>query len=102
VHSADVTSVSPDSLDDRRSFLGRTWFTRPDVVAAGLVADYERPAYGRFRQFGHLVNFSETPGRIGGPPPLLGQQSRQVPGELGYSAEEIDDLRERGVTLWPD
>ena len=41
---------------------GRTWFAQPDLIAAGLVADYEHPTYGRFRQFGHLVNLSETPG----------------------------------------
>jgi crotonobetainyl-CoA:carnitine CoA-transferase CaiB-like acyl-CoA transferase len=80
---------------------GRTWFTQPDVVAAGLVADYEHPTYGRFRQFGHLVNLSETPGRIGGPPPLLGQHSREVLAELGYSPEETEKLRDRGVTVWP-
>ena len=81
---------------------GRTWFGQPDLVAAGLVADYEHPQYGRFRQFGHLVNLSETPGRIGGPPPLLGQHSREVLTELGYADDEIQTLRERGVTLWPD
>jgi crotonobetainyl-CoA:carnitine CoA-transferase CaiB-like acyl-CoA transferase len=81
---------------------GRTWFDRPDLVAAGLVADYEHPQYGRFRQFGHLVHLSDTPGRIAGPPPLLGQHSREVLAELGYSPEQIGQLRERGVTRWPD
>jgi crotonobetainyl-CoA:carnitine CoA-transferase CaiB-like acyl-CoA transferase len=81
---------------------GRDWFSQPDLVAAGLVADYVHPRYGRFRQFGHLVHFSETPGRIGGPPPLLGQHSRQVLEDLGYSTAEIDDLRAKGVTLWPE
>jgi len=80
----------------------RTWLTQPDVVAAGLVAEYAHPTYGRFRQFGHLVNFSETPGRIAGPPPLLGQHSREVLAELGYSTDEIESLRERRATLWPD
>jgi crotonobetainyl-CoA:carnitine CoA-transferase CaiB-like acyl-CoA transferase len=81
---------------------GRTWLRQPDVVAAGLVADYEHPTYGRFRQFGHLVNLSETPGRIGGPPPRLGEHSREVLALLGYSPEEIEGLRARGVTCWPD
>ena len=81
---------------------GRTWLRQVDIVAAGLVADYVHPTYGRFRQFGHLVNLSETPGRIAGPPPLLGQHSREVLAELGYSPEEIHGLRERGVTLWPE
>jgi crotonobetainyl-CoA:carnitine CoA-transferase CaiB-like acyl-CoA transferase len=80
----------------------RTWFTQPDLVAAGLVAEYQHPTYGRFRQFGSLVDLSETPGRIAGPPPLLGEHSRQVLAELGYSDSEIDTLRDRGVTLWPD
>jgi crotonobetainyl-CoA:carnitine CoA-transferase CaiB-like acyl-CoA transferase len=80
----------------------RTWFTQPDLVAAGLVADYEHPTYGRFRQFGSLVDLSETPGRIAGPPPLLGQHSREVLTHLGYSDAEIQTLREQGVTLWPD
>jgi crotonobetainyl-CoA:carnitine CoA-transferase CaiB-like acyl-CoA transferase len=81
---------------------GRAWLRQPDVVAAGLVADYVHPTYGRFRQFGHLVNLSETPGRIGGPPPRLGEHSREVLAGLGYSPGEIEDLRERGVTLWPE
>jgi crotonobetainyl-CoA:carnitine CoA-transferase CaiB-like acyl-CoA transferase len=81
---------------------GKTWFDQPDLVAAGLVADYPHPKYGRFRQFGHLVHFSDTPGEIAGPPPLLGQHSRQVLTSLGYSEEEIQALRDKGVTLWPD
>ena len=80
----------------------RTWFTQPDLVAAGLVADYQHPQYGRFRQFGHLVNLSDTPGEIGGPPPLLGEHSREVLAELGYREAEIQHLRDLGVTLWPD
>jgi crotonobetainyl-CoA:carnitine CoA-transferase CaiB-like acyl-CoA transferase len=81
---------------------GRTWVTQPDVVRAGLVADYDHPTYGRFRQFGHLVHLSETPGRIAGPPPLLGQHSREILAELGYAPGEIERLRARGVTVWPD
>ncbi len=81
---------------------GRTWFDQPDLIAAGLVADYQHPRYGRFRQFGELIHFSDTPGRIGGPPPLLGQHSYQVLTGLGYSTGEIETLRHKGVTLWPE
>jgi crotonobetainyl-CoA:carnitine CoA-transferase CaiB-like acyl-CoA transferase len=80
--------------------MGSAWFDQPDLIAAGLVADYMHPQYGRFRQFGHLINFSETPGRIAGPPPLLGQHSYQVLVELGYTPEQIETLRDKGVTRW--
>ncbi len=78
-----------------------TWFDDPDLIANGLVADYHHPEYGRFRQFGQLVHFSATPGRIAGPPPRLGEHSVSVLTELGYTRAEIDDLRARGVTTWP-
>jgi len=48
------------------------------------------------------VHFSETPGHIGGPPPLLGEHSREVLRELGYTSAEIEELRRSGVTTWPE
>jgi crotonobetainyl-CoA:carnitine CoA-transferase CaiB-like acyl-CoA transferase len=78
-----------------------SWFDDPELVANGLVADYQHPEYGRFRQFGHLVHFSETPGNIAGPPPRLGENSVDVLKHLGYSDDAIADLGARGVTTWP-
>jgi crotonobetainyl-CoA:carnitine CoA-transferase CaiB-like acyl-CoA transferase len=98
----DVLDAAGVPVEMAREDARRTWFTQPDLVAAGLVADYEHPTYGRFRQFGHLVNFSETPGHLAGPPPLLGQHSREVLAMLGYSDAEMQQLRDHGVTLWPD
>ncbi len=98
----DVLDAAGVPVEMAREDARRTWFTQPDLVAAGLVADYVHPTYGRFRQFGHLVGLSETPGRIAGPPPLLGQHSREVLADLGYTDAEIADLRDLGVTLWPD
>jgi len=77
------------------------WLHDPELVAQGLVADYPHPEYGRFRQVGHLLHFSETPGKIWGPPPRLGEHSRQVLDELGYTPDEMERLRELGVTTWP-
>jgi crotonobetainyl-CoA:carnitine CoA-transferase CaiB-like acyl-CoA transferase len=78
------------------------WLHDPDLIAKGLVVEYQHPEYGRMRQFGHLLNFSETPGKIWGPPPRLGEHSKEVLAELGYSADQMSDLRTRGVTTWPD
>ncbi len=39
----------------------------PTTSQLGMVAHYEHPLLGDMRQFGELIDFSETPGRIGGP-----------------------------------
>jgi crotonobetainyl-CoA:carnitine CoA-transferase CaiB-like acyl-CoA transferase len=39
-----------------------------DNERLGLVAEYEHPIMGMMRQFGDLIQFSETPGHIDGPP----------------------------------
>ena len=72
-----------------------------DNVRLGLVAEYEHPLYGRTRQFGHLVDFSETPGRIAGPAPLVGQHTREVLDGIGLTQREIDELVAAGVAYEP-
>jgi len=72
-----------------------------DNVALGMVASYEHPLMGVLRQFGELVHFSDTPGRITGPPPLVGQDTREILEWLGHEATEIDGLKADGVVTWP-
>ena len=73
-----------------------------DNVELGLVARYAHPILGEMRQFGELIDFSETPGRIAGPPPLVGQDTRAVLRELGHHDPEIDALIADGVCYEPD
>jgi crotonobetainyl-CoA:carnitine CoA-transferase CaiB-like acyl-CoA transferase len=63
----------------------------------GLVAEYAHPTLGRMRQFGTLIDFSETPTGPYAPAPMLGQHTRPLMVRLGYSTDEIDDLVERGI-----
>jgi crotonobetainyl-CoA:carnitine CoA-transferase CaiB-like acyl-CoA transferase len=49
------------------------------------------------KALGHPVKFSETPGEMKRPAPLLGQHTREVLGGLGYSAAEIDALVKEGA-----
>jgi hypothetical protein len=44
-------------------------------------------------------DFSETPGRVQGPPVFVGQESREILREVGYSDEQIDALCADGVVL---
>jgi crotonobetainyl-CoA:carnitine CoA-transferase CaiB-like acyl-CoA transferase len=73
-----------------------------DNVACGLTEEYEHPVLGTLRQFGRLIDFSETPGHIAGPPPLVGQHTREILRWLGYDDIRIDALREAGVVYEPD
>jgi crotonobetainyl-CoA:carnitine CoA-transferase CaiB-like acyl-CoA transferase len=73
-----------------------------DNVELGLVARYAHPVMGEMRQFGELIDFSETPGRIAGPPPLVGQDTRAVLRELGHKDPEIDGLIADNVCYEPD
>jgi crotonobetainyl-CoA:carnitine CoA-transferase CaiB-like acyl-CoA transferase len=73
-----------------------------DNVALGLVAEYQHPIYGKTRQFGHLIDFSETQGRIAGPAPLVGQHTREILDGIGLSQTEIDGLVHSGVAYEPD
>ncbi|MFN8035104.1 MAG: CoA transferase [Acidimicrobiia bacterium] len=73
-----------------------------DNVALGLVAEYEHPTLGRLRQFGSVIDFSDTPGRIYGPPPILGEHTRAVLHWVGHDDAAVDTLREAGVVFEPD
>ncbi len=81
---------------------GQSFLFDSDNVALGLVADYEHGRLGRMRQFGSTINFSDTPGQIFGPAPLVGEHSRQILEDLGFSGADQENLRKAGVVYWPD
>jgi crotonobetainyl-CoA:carnitine CoA-transferase CaiB-like acyl-CoA transferase len=81
---------------------GRAVFSDADNVRLGLVTSYEHAVLGRLGQFGHLITFSETPGRIAGPPPLVGEHGRAILQEAGYRDGDIDALIASGVVYEPD
>src|SRR5271165_3816087 len=67
----------------------------PAVVANGYVTEIAYPKHGRtLKVHGTPWQFSATPARIG-IAPELGTDNAEVLGELGYSADQIGDLRER-------
>ena len=46
---------------------------------------------------GSALHVDGAPLPVRAPAPRLGEHNAEVLGELGYSADEIDQLRERGV-----
>jgi crotonobetainyl-CoA:carnitine CoA-transferase CaiB-like acyl-CoA transferase len=73
-----------------------------DNERLGLVAEYVHPIVGVMRQFGDLIRFSETPGNITGPPPLVGQHTREILRELDYRDGDIDALASQNVVYIAD
>jgi crotonobetainyl-CoA:carnitine CoA-transferase CaiB-like acyl-CoA transferase len=87
--------VSVDSND------GEAVLHDADNERLGLVVEYPHPVLGTVRQFGTLVDFSETPTGPYAAPPLVGEHTRRIMERLGYVGEEIDDLLARGIVYEP-
>ncbi len=71
-------------------------------IRSGRVAEYQNPRFGLMREQGNPVRLSRLPGNIRGGVPLLGGSSRDILGELGYSAAEIAALESEGVVTGPE
>jgi crotonobetainyl-CoA:carnitine CoA-transferase CaiB-like acyl-CoA transferase len=69
----------------------------PQTRARGMVLELEHPQAGRTRALGNPLHFSATPGGTSLPAPVLGQHTREVLRECGYSDAEIDDLAAAGA-----
>jgi len=72
-------------------------FTDPTVRHLGLIAEVDHPEAGRVRAPGIPVRMDGTPPSVRRPPPLLGEHTDEVLGEVGYDPEEIAALRREGA-----
>ncbi|HKX27165.1 MAG TPA: CaiB/BaiF CoA-transferase family protein [Blastocatellia bacterium] len=70
----------------------------PQIRHRGVIAELDHPQEGRVRQIAPLVKLSATPGAMQSPPPGLGEHTRALLKELGYSEESIEDFARDGVT----
>ena len=69
----------------------------PQVRAMAALWEFEHPIAGAMRQARPPAQFGETPAEIFRCSPELGEHTREVLGEAGYTAAEITDLRTRKV-----
>jgi crotonobetainyl-CoA:carnitine CoA-transferase CaiB-like acyl-CoA transferase len=71
--------------------------SHPQTLARGMVVDLVHPQAGPTRALGCPVHFSRTPTRIDRPAPMLGEHSRELLHEYGYSDAQIDGFVAAGV-----
>ena len=71
----------------------------PHVLARDMVVELEHPRAGRTRALGLPLKLSRTPGKVSRPAPVLGQHTREVLGEFGFSRTEIDALVASGAAV---
>jgi crotonobetainyl-CoA:carnitine CoA-transferase CaiB-like acyl-CoA transferase len=66
--------------------------------AIGFFPEFDHPTEGRIRATAPVGEWSESPPSIRALPARLGEHSREVLAEIGYSETEIDTLVAQGVT----
>jgi crotonobetainyl-CoA:carnitine CoA-transferase CaiB-like acyl-CoA transferase len=66
-------------------------------LAAGRLVDYEHPTFGKVRDLGPLIRFSDNTVGVQRPSPLLGEHTTEIMHELGYCDDQIVDLLARKV-----
>ena len=69
----------------------------PHVQDQGLIGDMAGAAGEISKQVAFPVKLSDTPAKMQGPPPALGEHTDAVLKHVGYSQAEIDAFMDRGV-----
>jgi crotonobetainyl-CoA:carnitine CoA-transferase CaiB-like acyl-CoA transferase len=69
----------------------------PQVLAREMIADLPHPNVPDLKVPSSPMKLTETPATLRMAPPLLGQHNVQILGELGYTADQVKKLQEKGV-----
>ena len=71
----------------------------PQTLAREMVVETEHPSLGPIETIGFPVKFSETPATIKYGAPRIGEDTKAVLAELGYSTEDVDRLIKEGAVI---
>lgn len=69
----------------------------PQVQWRDMVLTTEHPTAGTLRMTGSPIKLSRYTATVRRPPPMLGEHTDEVLGELGYSAADIAAMRNDGA-----
>jgi formyl-CoA transferase len=71
--------------------------TSEQVKHRRVIEDVEQPGIGLVKVFNLTAKFSKTPAEITAPSPQLSEHTEGILVELGYTSEEIKDLKKKAV-----
>ena len=74
----------------------------PQVEARDMKVTLDHPTAGKITNIGLAAKLYSTPGRITKPAPLLGEHTREVLMDAGYSKKKIEDLIGSGAAATND
>jgi formyl-CoA transferase/CoA:oxalate CoA-transferase len=74
-------------------------FGHEQARVAGLVAEIDHPAAGPLKQVTPPIQMFDTPASIRRPPPILGQHTREVLLEQGWTLQEVQRLLAEGTIV---
>jgi crotonobetainyl-CoA:carnitine CoA-transferase CaiB-like acyl-CoA transferase len=66
-----------------------------------FIVEVEHKRFGKFWRYSPILKFSETPSKAGGGI-LLGQHTMPILKGLGYTEEQIHELKAQGVLVWEE
>lgn len=72
-------------------------FADPQLLHRQMCVEMAHPTLGTIKQTGIPIKFSQTPGGLDRPPPLLGEHNAEILGKLGYSDTEIQRLADNSI-----
>ena len=93
-----VNALAPQSVPVAPVYDLEAMLEDPHVKAREIITEMEHPSAGMVRSPGFPVKLEKSPASIRLPAPTLGQHNEEVLTELlGYSKEQVVDLRKAGV-----
>ena len=72
-------------------------FNDEQVLHREMLLEMPHSTLGKIKQTGLPIKFSDTPGGLDKPPPLLGEHNHQILTGLGYSDADVEQMAVSGV-----
>ena len=87
----------PAAISDAEA--SRKIYDNEEYKAKSWTAEYHHPYVGKLEQIGLTYNLSDTPGMIGCTPLIVGDYTKPILEEMGYSEEEIIAMANEAAIL---